>query len=123
MNSGNRYLEKGAMLVPFSIVGIPHQFKSQLDLGSPWTMVYGNSIQPYLDQYKNILHAPDTAGSDILFNTTKKAFFPNVKVRLKDYSAAVPKLVFHDNYGNKFPADSVNTPTVKQIGTIGADII
>ena len=122
MNSGNKHLEKGAMLVPFSIKGIPHQFKSQLDLGSPWTMVYGNSIKPYLAHYKNSLNPADTAGSDIFFNSVKKAFFPNAKVNLGNYSSMISKLGLHDNYGYELSADSVNTSSIKHIGTVGADI-
>jgi hypothetical protein len=120
--SGKKFFDKAAMLVPFRIEGIPHQFRSQFDLGATNTMVYGNNYQPYLERYGEILTLRDTSTSSLWLEGKKRPYFSNTRVYLDSYPVVVSRLAFLDDFGTKFTADSLATASIKKIGTVGADI-
>ena len=122
IKSGEKYLDKAAMFVPFRIEGIPYSFKSQFDLGATHTMVYGNSFQPYLDLHEDQLITTDTSASNLWMENKKRAYFSETKIFMGDIPVTVPKLVFLDNFGIKLTADSLNSNKVRRIGTVGAEI-
>lgn len=115
---GNRYYDKLAITIPLSIEGIPHKFKSQFDLGANRTMVYGNSIRPYLDKYSNISEKLDTLN----IQSSKVGGFKNINFKLDTVLFENQELVHFEGYGEKLTKDSIETRTIKHIGTIGADL-
>jgi len=116
---GNQYIDKLAITIPFSIEGIPHKFKSQFDLGANLTMVYGNTLKPYLDKYKNV--KLDTI-ANANFENGKKIFFKSIAFRLDTVLFKNLELFYYNGYGEVLTQDSVDTPTIKHIGTIGTDL-
>ena len=114
----NRYYDKLAITIPFSIEGIPHKFESQFDLGANRTMVYGNSIRPYLDKYSNTSEKLDTLN----IQSSKVGGFKNINFKLDTVLFENQELVHFEGFGDKLTKDSIETRTIKHIGTIGADL-
>ena len=56
-----KYFEKSSMVIPVKIDNIPARFNMQFDLGAFRTVIYGNSIQPYLDAYSELKNKIDTS--------------------------------------------------------------
>ncbi len=57
---GNKYYKKLAMFIPFKLENVPYKFTSQLDLGAPVTMIYGNAFSPLLVDFPDIAKKLDT---------------------------------------------------------------
>jgi len=119
---GNRYFDKLAITIPFSIEGIPHKFKSQFDLGATSTMVYGNAIRPYLYKYPNVSEKLDTINKGYRLQSKKVGAFKNINFKLDTVLFKNQELVHFDGFGEVLTKDSVETKTIKHIGTIGVDI-
>lgn len=119
---GNKYFDKAFIYIPFTIEGIPHKFNSQFDLGAPNTMVYGNSIEPYLNKYPSLSKNLDTLNKKYRLQNVKRGFFRNINFKLDTVLFKKQELVYHDRYGRELTLDSIDTKTVKQIGTIGANL-
>jgi hypothetical protein len=117
-----KYFDKIAINIPFSIEGIPHKFKSQLDLGASSTMVYENSIKPYLNKYSDISKKLDTIIKVNWTSSGKVSAFNSISFKLDTVLFENQKLVHYDGYGDKLTKDSIETKTIKHIGTIGADL-
>ncbi|MBU3013079.1 hypothetical protein KO506_16825 [Polaribacter vadi] len=115
---GDRYFDKAYIIIPFSIEGIPHKFQSQFDLGANETMVYGNAIRPYLNKYQNVAKKLDT----INVLNKKVRGFKNINFKLDTVLFKNQHLVHFDRYGTVLTKDSVETKTIKHIGTIGANL-
>lgn len=118
----NKYFDKIAITIPFSIEGIPHKFESQFDLGATSTMVYGNSIHPYLDKYSTVAEKLDTTDKTNWLQGVNVGTFKNINFRLDTVLFENQELVHFDGYGDELTKDSIETNTVKHIGTIGADL-
>ena len=119
---GKRYYDKLAITIPFSIEGIPHKFKSQFDLGATSTMVYGNSIRPYLDKYSNISEKLDTLNKTYWLQNQKVGAFKKINFKLDTVLFENQELLHFDGFGDTLTKDSVETRTIKHIGTIGANL-
>lgn len=117
-----RYYEKLAITIPFSIEGIPHKFESQFDLGATSTMVYGNSIRPYLYKYSDVFNKLDTINKTNWLQNKNVGAFKNINFKLDTVLFENQELVHFDGFGDKFTRDSIETKTIKHIGTIGADL-
>lgn len=111
---GDRYFDKLAIFIPFSIEGIPHNFKSQFDLGATSTMLYGNAILPYLEEYPYLAKK--------ISNDNEFTFVKNVDIKLDDVSFLNRDLAYCKNFGDVLTKDSLKTDVVRKIGTIGADL-
>ena len=106
-----RQYDRAYMYLPARIQGIPHDFTFQLDLGYPETVVYENSIKPYLELYPQNL---DTTLQDIYLDKSSlfldKDRFTDIRINyLKDYGAFIS-------------LDSVQSSSPKHIGTIGVNL-
>jgi hypothetical protein len=45
-----KYFDKLAITIPVTLNNLPNKFKMQFDLGATVTVIYGNSIKPYLEK-------------------------------------------------------------------------
>lgn len=120
---GTRYFDKVAMFVPVKFDGIPRQFKAEFDLGSMASIVYGNSFNPYLSLYPEYASKLDTVNTEVSIENKKQGDFKNVTLFLGNFEVRLHILPYYKNYGDTIPVDSVNSPSVKNIGTIGADVV
>jgi len=118
----NKYYEKVAITIPFSIEGIPHQFNSQFDLGATSTMVYGNSIKPYLIKYQELFKKLDTLNKTNWLQSKKVGAFKNINFKLDTVLFQNQELVYFEGYGDELTIDSIETKTIKHIGTIGPNL-
>lgn len=119
---GSKYFDKLAIVIPFSIEGIPHKFESQFDLGATSTMVYGNSIRPYLYKYPILSKKLDTINKGYRLQGTKVGAFKNINFKLDTVLFKNQELVHFAGFGDELTKDSVHTTTIKHIGTIGVNI-
>ncbi len=117
-----QYFDKLAIYLPFSIEGIPHKFKSQFDLGAKSTMVYENSIKPYLKKYSNATLKLDTINTEASLKGENITIIKNVDFKLDTVLFKNQKLEYLKGFGNVLTSDSIETKTVKHIGTIGPNI-
>ena len=120
---GNRYFDKIAMFIPVSFKGIPHKFKAQFDLGSNASVIYGNSFSPYLSAYPEFAKLLDTVNTEISIEDEKQGELKNVELSLDSFKITLAMLPYYKSYGNRLPADSVKSISIKHIGTIGADVV
>ena len=119
---GVKYFDKTYITIPFSIEGIPHKFKSQFDLGATSTMVYGNSIRPYIYKYSNVSKKLDTLNKTNWLQSKKVGAFKNIDFKLDTVLFKNQELVHFDGHGEELTKDSIYTKTIKHIGTIGPNL-
>ena len=117
-----RYYEKLAILIPFKIGGIPHDFKSQFDLGAVATCINGNSFKPYMSLYPEINEKLDTLNKHYMLQGKNYAAFKGIDFWLGTVPFSNRELVYFEGQGDTFTVDSVKSKTIKHIGTIGADL-
>jgi len=107
-----QYLEKAYIYIPVTIEGIPHEFTMQFDLGTYHTLVYGNTIDPYLEKYPAFARKIDPS----------RAWYRNVTLKMGKETFDNVDLLYAKNFGDTISADSIRTPTPKHIGTIAPDL-
>lgn len=118
---GGRTIEKSAILIPFRIENIPHRFKAQFDLGATTTMLYGKALAPYLDRYPGMMSKLDTS-LKVLIEGEMHPSFRDVTLTLDKVKLPAINVGYFRNFGQTLTADSVNTPSIKLVGTIAGDI-
>lgn len=93
----------------------------QLDLGAITTVFYGNSINPYLEKYKNLKSKIDTT---LTFRMQSQTNFKlkNVELKLGKVNFGKINIGIFKNFGDEIPKDSLNTKSEKNIGTIAPDL-
>lgn len=116
-----RTFDKAGIMLPIKIAGIPYPFKAQFDLGATVTMLYGNALAPYLDKYPALKSKTDTTHA-LTIESKPRSGFSNVDIQLDKISFPGRYLGYFDDFGDTLTVDSMNTPTVKVIGTVGPDI-
>lgn len=116
-----KYFDKLAITVPVTFDNLPYKFQMQLDLGAVETIVYGNTMDPYLVKHPFIKSKLDT--SLVFFIQSQKNYM------LKDIDLSSGNTHFGKvniglfrNFGDTFTSDSIMTPSVKLIGTIAPDL-
>lgn len=116
-----KYYDKLAIMLPVTFDNLPYKFQMQLDLGAVVTIVYGNSMDPYLGMYPFLMSKLDT--SLVFYIQSQKNYM------LKDIDLSSGKIHFgkvniglFKNFGDTFTSDSIKTPSVKLIGTIAPDL-
>ncbi|GAB3195876.1 hypothetical protein ABID22_001644 [Pontibacter aydingkolensis] len=117
---GNRYFDKAFMNVPFQIDSIPHRFKVQFDLGATNSMLYGNAIAPYLHAYPELATKLDTVNKPFRIQSRQNGSFKDVEVHLEKTTFRLKHLMYFEGFGVKLTSDSVSSPTIKHVGTLGA---
>jgi hypothetical protein len=116
-----KYFDKLAITIPVSLDNLPVKLKMQLDLGAIETVIYGNSIKPYLDVYSELKNKIDTALTFRIQSQTNYKF-KNVAIKLGNVSFGKRNIGHFKNFGDDIPADSIYTNTEKYIGTIAPDL-
>ena len=97
--AGN-YIEKAYIYVPVKIEDLPEEFTMQLDLGTHQTLFYGNTIQPYLDEYAS------------LSEKYNAPWFKDITLQLGSVDFKGVDIGYMNNFGD----------TSKHIGTIAPDM-
>ncbi|MBI2723337.1 MAG: hypothetical protein HYX39_14280 [Bacteroidetes bacterium] len=118
---GNRYFEKACILIPTEIGNLPHRFSTQLDLGAINSMLYGNTIDPYLSTYKELQNKIDTSAF-VWIQSEKNPLLKNINLKLDGVSFGNVDLALFKDYGDSLTIDSIKTKSVKHIGTIAPDL-
>lgn len=116
-----RYFDKIVMSVPVTIDNLPYKFKMQLDLGAEETVIYGNTINNYLLINEKLNQKIDTTLT-FYMNSKKYTKFRDVNFKIGNVSFGNINIGYFKNFGDEVPKDSVNTPSIKWLGTVGPDI-
>ncbi len=111
---GGQYFDKTRIYLPVNIEGIPHDFTFQFDLGLNVTLVYESSLRPYLPSYPMVEQKLDT--------TAEYDYLRQVDITIDGHPFRDKSILLADDDRNVLTVDSVNSPTVKHIGSIGADL-
>lgn len=115
---GKQYYDKAYMYVPVKIQDLPNQFDAQFDLGSIVTVLYGRPVASYQKQLPELQQTNDT----LHIKGRKFPLLKNVTLHLDQVTFPNLSVVKMNDFGKNIPADSINTGTVRHIGTIGTDI-
>lgn len=116
-----RYFEKFVMSVPVEVEGVPNRFKMQLDLGAEKTIIYGNTIKNYLLKYENLNQKIDTTLAYYM-NSKKYPMLRDVDFKVGKVPFGKINIAYLKGFGNEIPVDSLNTASVKWLGTVAPDI-
>jgi hypothetical protein len=119
---GNRYFDKLALFVPFQMEGIPYKFSSQLDLGAPITMVYGNSLNPLLNEFPEIFQKLDTTYKKHVIQGKKVDVFKNISFYLDTLKFTHQNIAYFKGFGEKYAMNDFRKDSLLHIGTIGSDL-
>lgn len=116
-----KYFDKSSIVIPVKLENIPAKFNMQFDLGAVKTVIYGNSIQPYLDAYPALKNKIDTSKT-FLIQGENNPMFTNIALRLGTTSFNSIEVGYFKGFGGKIAKDSMFSNTEKHIGTIGPDL-
>nr|WP_217220345.1 hypothetical protein [Mucilaginibacter paludis] len=116
-----KYFDKASIVIPVKIENIPADFNMQFDLGAVRTVIYGNTIQPYLNAYPDLKNKIDTS-KKFLIQGENNPMFTNMMLRMGTASFKGIDIGYFKNFGGKMSGDSIHSPTEKHIGTIGPDL-
>lgn len=118
---GGRRFDKVAITVPVTIDSLPHKFNMQLDLGAVTTVVYGNSIAPYLEKYPALKAKMDTTRT-FRIQSQKNAKLAGVRLALGGVPFGAHDVGYFKNYGDKLTAAALARRGEVHIGTIAPDL-
>lgn len=116
-----KYFDKSSIVIPVKIENIPADFNMQFDLGAVKTVIYGNSIEPYLDFYPELKNKIDTS-KKFLIQGENNPMFTNMSLQMGTTSFKGIEIGYFKNFGVKINKDSILSKTEKHIGTIGPDL-
>lgn len=116
-----KYFDKYSIAIPVQIDNIPAKFDMQFDLGSVKTVIYGNTIEPYLDAYPNLRGKIDTSKT-FQMQGNNNPLFTNMELKMGPTSFKGIDIGYFKNFGSKMNKDSSMSNTVKHLGTIGPDL-
>ncbi len=105
-----KYIEKAYIYVPVKVEDLPHNFTMQLDLGTYKTLFYGNTIQPYLDEYTSFADKYEIPMFKNITLQTGSVLFKDVNIG------------YYNGFGEEIPKDSIHSKMPKHIGVIASDI-
>ncbi len=116
-----KYYDRFSINIPVTIDDLPHKFNMQFDLGATNTMLYGNSIAPYLEKYKSLKNKIDTTLT-FMAEGEKNFKFRRVNLKLGMVDIGAINIGHFKNFGDSISVDSMNTASEKHIGTLGANL-
>lgn len=116
-----KYLDKLAITIPITLDNLPNKFKMQLDLGATVTIIYGNSIKPYLETYAELKNKVDTA---LKFNMQSQTNFKikNLELKLGCVNFGERNIELFKGFGDNISNDSIHSKSEKLIGSIAPDL-
>ncbi len=115
-NISGKTFKMAAMYVPVTIDSLPHKFVMQFDMGSDATMIYGNSIKPYLHKYDNLK-------SKLIKWTDGREYYKDLNFKIGNTSSTLRYVLHQKKAGNTISRSALSQEKEVLIGTIGADII
>lgn len=116
-----KYFDKLAITIPVTLDNLPNKFRMQFDLGAYETVIYGNSIKPYLDTYSALKDKIDTTLTFRIQSQTNYKF-KDVELKLGRVNFGKRNIGHFKNFGDPISIDSINTTTEKYIGTVAPDL-
>lgn len=119
---GDKYFENLAMTVPVTIDKLPYKFQMQFDLGAVTTVIYGNTIKPYLAKHPSLNAKLDTT-LVFLIEGKRNFMFKNISLKLGKQKFENINIGHFANFGTNIHPDSIKTNTIKHIGTIAPDLL
>jgi hypothetical protein len=120
MKLGNRTFDKAAIIVPFKIDGIDADFTLQFDLGATSSMLYGNSINYFLNGDNALKAKLDTTNKRFMIQGTKSGGFRNLDARLGSIKYIFDDMAYFKGFGDTLTIDSIKKGKPIRIGTLGA---
>jgi len=116
-----KYFDKLAITIAVSLDILPNKFNMQFDLGATSTVIYGNSIKPYLEKYDEFKNKIDTTLT-FWIQSQKNFKFKNINLKLGTVLFENVNIGHYKGFGDSISVDSMNTKSEKHIGTIASDI-
>jgi hypothetical protein len=116
-----KYFDKLAITIPVTLDKLPYKLNMQLDLGATVTVIYGNSIQPYLEATSALKNKIDTTLTFRIQSQTNPKF-KNIALQLGKISFGNRNIGYFKGFGDAIAKDSIHTATEKYIGTIAPDL-
>ena len=108
---GDEWIEKTSFYIPVKLNGIGNNLFMQFDLGSPVTLLYGNTLDALAENYAAI-------EDNILINEKERTYFHDARLKLNDsLCLTAPKLPVIE-YGSSSVDTGFNI-----IGSTGYDLI
>jgi hypothetical protein len=109
-----KYFDKAAIVIPVTIENLPYKFNMQFDLGAVTTVIYGNSIAPYLEESK-LKEKIDTS-LNFVKNNGRYHKFRDISLKLGKVSFGKTNIGYYKGFG---PAITTSNKT---IGTAAPDL-
>jgi|688.fasta_scaffold233591_1 hypothetical protein len=116
-----KYFDKLAITIPVTLDNLTHKFNMQFDLGATSTVIYGNSIKPYLEKYDELKNKIDTTLT-FWIQSQKNFKFKSMNLKLGAVLFENVDIGHFQGFGENIPLDSMSTKSEKHIGTIAPDI-
>lgn len=116
-----KYFDRSAIVIPVSIENIPARFNMQFDLGAVRTVIYGNSIAPYLDAYPELEKKIDPSKT-FLIQGENNPMFAGMSLQMGGASFDGLDIGYFKSYGGTLNREDLLSDTEKHIGTIGPDL-
>jgi hypothetical protein len=91
-------------------------------MGSTYTMLYENSLQPYLDKYPQLSNKLERKRPKLMFWDDSKDF-GDLQLALGSVPFTGSHVYIKRSYGRILNYDSITNNSQKVIGTIGADLL
>lgn len=119
---GGPGLEKGAVMLPFTLDAVPHRFTGQFDSGATTTAIYENSFAPFMERYDRVEWRLDSTHTSYFNGVPCHRFKRTFDFLMDSVSVKGDNVLFYSGYGDPVPADSIDTPLPKHICTIALDL-
>ena len=116
-----KYFDRSAIVIPVGIENIPARFNMQFDLGAVRTVIYGNSIAPYLDAYPELEKKIDPSKT-FLIQGENNPMFAGMSLQMGGASFDGLDIGYFKSYGGTLSREDLLSDTEKHIGTIGPDL-
>jgi hypothetical protein len=120
MKLGGRTFDKAAIIVPFKIDGIDADFTLQFDLGATSSMLYGNTINYFLDRDNSLKAKLDTAKKRFMIQNEKCGGFTTFDTHIGGVKYAFNDMAYFKGFGDTLTSDSIKKHQPIRIGTLGA---
>jgi hypothetical protein len=117
-----KYFEKSAIMIPAKIEGIDNVVTFQFDLGVNHSVVYENNLSSFYVTKPALSKNVEKFGFPINLISSNK-MYKNLSLSLSGFYILNKSVLVYDNYGEKYPIDSLNKTDTIHIGTIGTDLL
>jgi hypothetical protein len=114
------HFDKAAMLVPTRIESLPYAFTLELDLGATSTMLYGNTLIPYMKLSPTLPNELDTITKRFRLEGQMNGGFRNLSLAFDGHPFTIPDVAYFKDFGDSLTMDSARSGTPKYIGSLGA---